>query len=124
MPAARTSPRGSEPCSAPTSHDRLSLSTNWLSAAVVRITAAGAIDASNAAELADYVFRHAANSRRLILDLKSVDFFGTAGFSTLMNIQARCAYAAVTWTLISSTAVSRMLEICDPRGTLPIAKSA
>jgi anti-anti-sigma factor len=124
MPAARTKSRVSEPGSPPTSHDQLSLSTNWLSAAVVRITAAGAIDASNAAELADYVFRHAANSRRLILDLKSVDFFGTAGFSTLMNIQARCAYAAVKWTLVSSRAVSRVLEICDPRGTLPIAKSA
>jgi anti-anti-sigma factor len=124
MPAARTNPRVSEPGSPPASHDRLSLSTSWLSAAVVRITAAGAIDASNAAELADYVFRHAANSRRLILDLEGVDFFGTAGFSTLMNIQARCAYAAVKWMLVSSTAVSRVLEICDPRGTLPIAKSA
>jgi anti-anti-sigma factor len=70
------------------------------------------------------VFRHGANSRRLILDLKGVDFFGTEGFSTLMNIQARCAYAAVKWMLVSSTAVSRVLEICDPRGTLPIAKSA
>jgi anti-anti-sigma factor len=124
MSVARTSLCVSESGSPPTSHDRLSLSTNWLSAAVVRITAAGAIDASNAAELADYVFRHAANSRRLILDLKGVDFFGTAGFSTLMNIQARCAYAAVKWTLVPSTAVSRVLEICDPRGTLPIAKSA
>ena len=124
MPAARTNPRVSESGSAPTSHDRLSLSTNWLSDAVVRISAAGAIDASNAAVFGDYVFRHAANSRRLILDLKAVDFFGIVGFSTLMNIQARCAYAAVKWTLLSSTAVSRVLEICDPRRTLPIAKSA
>lgn len=107
-----------------TSHDRLSLSTEWMTSAVVRITVTGEIDASNTAHLADYVFRHAANSRRLILDLQGVEFFGTSGFSTLLDIQARCARAVVTWSLVPSRAVTRVLEICDPRGTLPIAKSA
>jgi anti-anti-sigma factor len=89
----------------------------------VRITVTGETDASNATELADYVFRRAANARRLILDLTDVEFFGTAGFSALMHIRERCAHAAVNWMLISSRAVSRVLDICDPHHRLPVAKS-
>ncbi len=101
----------------------LTLSTVWTSPTVVRITAAGDVDALNAGELAHYVFRRAANCRRLILDMQDVDFFGTAGFTTLRNIDLSCAYAGVKWTIIPSRAVSRVVEICDPRHTLPSARS-
>ena len=100
--------------------DQLTLSTEWLDSSVVRISAAGDIDASNARQLADYVFHRAANCRRLILDLAGVDFFGTAGFSTLRRIDVRCAHADVRWNLVSSRAVRRVLDICDPRQTLPV----
>jgi anti-anti-sigma factor len=101
----------------------LSMSTKWLDASVVRITVAGDVDASNATQLAHYVFGHAANCRHLIVDLQDVGFFATAGFTTLRIIGWRCADAAVTWTVICSGPVSRVLEICDPRRTLPVAKS-
>jgi anti-anti-sigma factor len=101
-------------------YNRLSASTDWLDTTLVRITARGEIDASNATEFAQYVFRHAANCRRLILDLQNVDFFATAGFASLMNIHARCEYASVNCTIVSSRAVSRVLQICDPRQTLSV----
>jgi anti-anti-sigma factor len=101
--------------------DHLSLSTEWLSATVVRITASGDVDAANARELTDYVFHRAANSRRFVLDLQHVEFFGTAGYTALKKIESRCALAEVVWTVIPGRVVSRVLEVCDPRHTLPLA---
>lgn len=98
---------------------RLSISTEWLNATVVRIKITGDIDASNAHELTNQVLRRAANSRCLILDLQNVEFFSTAGFSSLCTINSRCRHAAVVWTLVPSHAVSRVLKVCDPRSTLP-----
>jgi hypothetical protein len=54
---------------------------------------------------------------------REVECLGTVGFSILANIQARCTHAAVKWTLVTGGAVCGMLEICDPRRTLPVAKS-
>jgi anti-anti-sigma factor len=100
---------------------QLKFSTEWLSSSVVRICVAGDVDATNAGRLADYVFHRAANCIRLILDMKEVSFFGTAGFMTLRTIDVRCVRAHVTWSLVPSSAVSRVLDICDPRHTMPIA---
>lgn len=101
--------------------DQLRCTTEWLNPSVVRISAAGDIDASNANQLADYVFRRAANCQRLILDLAEVAFFGTAGLATLRTVDVRCANANVTWMLVPSRAVTLVLDICDPRHTLPVA---
>ena len=88
--------------------DRLLLRTAWHRTTVVRISAAGEVDASNIDRLARYVFRYGANSRRLILDLTDVKFFGVECFSVLNIIADRCTAAAVAWTLISSPAVARV----------------
>jgi len=92
------------------------LRTEWHSRTVVRISVTGEVDASNADRLVRYVFRYGANSRRLILDLTGVEFFGVECFSLLDIIAGRCATAAVAWTLIPSPAVVRVLQICDPHG--------
>ncbi len=97
----------------------LTLSTEWLNTTVVRISAAGDIDASNTSELFDYVLRRGANCRSLILDLRDVTFFGTAGFSALQTIDARSSRASVSWMLLAGPAVARVLAICDPERTLP-----
>lgn len=98
-----------------------SFATRWLHPAVAVITAHGELDASNAQELVDYALRDAERTQRLALDLSGVDFFGTAGFSALHTLNVRCAGAGVEWVLVPSTAVSRLLRICDPDSTLPIA---
>ncbi|ORV14603.1 sulfate transporter [Mycobacterium celatum] len=87
------------------------------------ISANGEFDASNSGALADYVARCAAHSKSLVVDLSGVEFFGTAGFSALHTINVRCAGADVRWAVVPSHAVSRLLRICDPDKTLPIAES-
>jgi anti-anti-sigma factor len=91
------------------------------SAAVV--SARGELDASNSGQLADYVQRCVAHSKSLVVDLSGVEFFGTAGFSALHTINVRCAGTDVRWAVVPSQAVSRLLRICDPDKTLPIAGS-
>lgn len=98
---------------------RLTFSTEWVDTQVVRIAVAGEVDASNAQELREYVFRRAANCRSLVLDLRDVTFFSTAGFATLRTIGVRCERANVRWTLNCDSAVSRVIDLCDPEGTLP-----
>jgi anti-anti-sigma factor len=89
----------------------------------VVITAHGELDASNAVQLADYVQRCAAHTNSVIVNLSGLEFFGTAGFSALHTINVRCAGADVRWTVVPSKAVSRLLRICDPDNTLPLAET-
>jgi anti-anti-sigma factor len=89
----------------------------------VVITAHGELDASNATQLADYVERCAAHSKSIILNLTGLEFFGTAGFSALHTINVRCAGSGVSWAVVPSRAVSRLLRICDPDNALPLADS-
>jgi anti-anti-sigma factor len=89
----------------------------------VVITAHGELDASNATQLADYVQRCAAHSKSIILNLTGLEFFGTAGFSALHTINVRCAGSGVSWAVVPSRAVSRLLRICDPDNALPLAAS-
>jgi anti-anti-sigma factor len=103
------------------SRDMLALSTEWLDAATVRINVQGEIDATNDAELCDYVFRRAANCKALILNLHEVSFFSTVGFSALLTIDDRCTGAGVNWMVVPSAAVSRVLDICDRQFTIPCA---
>jgi len=98
---------------------KLAFSTEWLNPTAVRISVRGEIDATNEAELRDYVFRRAANCQILILNLHEVSFFSTAGFSALLTIDERCTRAAVNWMVVPSAAVSRVLDICDREFAIP-----
>lgn len=84
------------------------------------ITVDGELDAANADELAAYVQHSLGRSRRVILDLRGLDFIGTAGFSALHRINVMCSGAGMDWAMVASTAVSRLLRICDPDETLPV----
>ncbi|MCV7281805.1 STAS domain-containing protein [Mycolicibacterium flavescens] len=97
---------------------RLTLSTERPEPSVVRITAHGEVDASNAAELREYVFRHATDCRNLVLDLREVTFFSSAGFAALRNIDIRCGDTNVIWTLQCGSIVSRVVDLCDPHQTM------
>jgi anti-anti-sigma factor len=84
------------------------------------ITVDGELDAANADQLAAYVQRSITHSRRVILDLRGLEFIGTAGFSALHRINVACSRAQVRWGMVSSPALSRLLRVCDPDGTLPV----
>src|SRR5262245_46544956 len=87
------------------------------------MTARGELDAANADELAEYVQRCLSYSRWLILDLRGLEFIGTAGFSALHRINVVCSAGDADWTMVPSRAVSRLLRICDPDGILPVTGS-
>jgi anti-anti-sigma factor len=124
MPAARRGSVETDPGFPPQPWENHTarFSAHWGASAAV-ITAQGELDASNATALADYVQRCAVHSKRLVLDLSGLDFFGTAGFSALHTINVRCTGAGVWWAVIPGHAVSRLLRICDPDNTLPMTKS-
>jgi anti-anti-sigma factor len=84
------------------------------------ITVDGELDAANSDQLAVYVQRNARRAERVILDLRELDFIGTAGFSALHRINVVCSAADVTWAMVPSPAVQRLLRVCDPDGTLPV----
>jgi len=97
--------------------------TRRLQPSIAVITAHGEIDAANAPEFVDYALRHAPNTERLVLDLSGLDFFGTAGFSALHSVNVRCAGEKIDWAVVPSSAVTRLLRICDPDSALPICPS-
>jgi anti-anti-sigma factor len=83
------------------------------------ITAHGELDAANANQLTVFVERCVRDSRQVIVDLRGLNFFGTAGFSALHRINVVCSAAGVPWVLVSGRATDRVLRICDPDDTLP-----
>ena len=86
---------------------------------VAIVSAYGDIDATNASALTDYALVNAVSCRGLILDLSGLEFFGTEGFSALHRVSVRCARAEIGWMVVPGAAVSRLLRICDPHGSLP-----
>ncbi|OBI80700.1 STAS domain-containing protein [Mycobacterium sp. 1245805.9] len=84
------------------------------------LTVDGELDAANADQLSIYAERSVRRARRLIVDLRGLEFIGTAGFSALHRINVTCSAAQVHWAMVLSPAVARLLRICDPDGTLPV----
>ena len=101
-------------------HQRASFSARHDSPSTVLVTVEGEVDATNNRLLARYVERHVAGSAHLVLDLRLVDFFGTAGFAALHNINVICCQNGVSWVLQAGRQVRRLLAMCNPDGTLPL----
>jgi anti-anti-sigma factor len=88
----------------------------------VAVVATGEIDAVNCRALGHFVERHTRKSNQLVLDLRPVEFFGSAGFTALHFVSAHCARRDVDWAIIGGDPVRRLLAICDPEGELPLAE--
>jgi anti-anti-sigma factor len=97
--------------------------TRWLHPSILIVSANGELDAANAQEFAEYALHHTDTVKRLLLDLRGIEFFGTAGFSALHTLNVRCAASGSDWAMMPSKAVTRLLGICDPDATLPVAPS-
>lgn len=89
----------------------------------VAVAVRGEIDAVNGRALGRYVERHTRISKQLVLDLRTVDFFGSQGFTALYFISVHCARSDVDWVIVGSPAVCRLLSICDPEGELPLVST-
>ena len=114
------SPHPARPESVTTCHTAY-FATRWLHPSILIVSAHGELDAANAQEFAEYALRHTDAVKRLLLDLKGIEFFGTAGFSALHTLNVRCAESGSVWAMMPSEAVTRLLAICDPDSTLPVA---
>jgi anti-anti-sigma factor len=104
-------------------HHRGIFSACHLADMTVLVTVRGEVDATNSRILAGYVERQIAGSTNLVLDLTVIDFFGTAGFAALHNVNVICARYGVSWVLMVGPQLRRFLRICDPDSLLPVEKS-
>ncbi len=93
--------------------------TRWTMTSVAIVSAHGNIDAANANTLTDFALLKTGRCRGLILDLSGLEFIGTEGFSALHRVSVCCARVGTGWVLVPSAAVSRLLQVCDPHGSLP-----
>jgi anti-anti-sigma factor len=92
-----------------------------LRSSVAVISAEGDIDASNADALTEYTLGRVNGYPGLVLDLSRLDFFGAEGFSALHRISVNCARVGTGWAIVPGSAASRVLRICDPQDSLPLA---
>ncbi len=109
------------PPPAPRSRDRVHFATSSIRSSITLVTVDGEVDAANALALSKYVETEMETTSRLIVDLRSLEFFGTQGFSILHRINVMCSRFAVNWVLLAGTETDRVLRICDPDGGLPVA---
>lgn len=100
-----------------------SFSAVWMPPSIMVVTAHGELDAANARQFVQYVMRHLKYGTGLVLDLSDVTFCGTEVFTGLHSLDVRCSVSGISWSLVPSAAVRRLLRICNPDSTLPVSDS-
>ncbi|PRC43379.1 anti-sigma factor antagonist [Mycobacterium sp. ITM-2017-0098] len=86
------------------------------------VSVSGEVDAGNAKLFAHTVRDAASGSATLVLDLTEVAFMAFDGASALYAISAHLAREEVSWCVVPSPPVSRVLQLCDPEGLIPVAE--
>jgi anti-anti-sigma factor len=104
-------------------HHRATFSACHQPPSAVTVTVVGDVDATNDRALARYVEGQVAGATHLVLELRLVDFFGTAGFAALHNVNVVCTRYDVKWHIRAGRQLRRLLAICDPDGVLPLEAS-
>lgn len=84
----------------------------------------GEVDAANAKHFAHTVREAAGSCGSLVLDLTEVHFMAFDGASALYAIAAHLARQDTPWCVVPSSPVSRVLQLCDPEGLIPLARVA
>lgn len=102
---------------------RATFAVRHCSSTRVAVAVLGEIDAVNGRALGRYVERHTRISKQLVLDMRTVDFMGSQGFTALYYISVYCARSDVDWVIVGSHSVRRLLSICDPEGELPLVST-
>lgn len=93
---------------------------SWLQDSTAIVTVDGELDAANVGQFVDFALGEDTRPDRLIIDLSRVSFFATAGFTALHTLNVRCASACIRCIVVTSPAVDRLLQICDPDSALPV----
>lgn len=113
-----------EPTYPPASLERagVRLSTHTEGSATV-VAATGEIDASNISRLTDYVRGVLRANCPLVIDLSELSFFGAQGIPALFMLSEECGRAGVSWAVVTSHPVQRLLRIGDKDRRLPTVSS-
>jgi anti-anti-sigma factor len=99
----------------------VSLSTRFRPGATI-VEINGEIDASNADRVSKYVGGFLSADRALVLDLSGVDFLGVEGLRVLVSIGQQCTQTGLSWAMITSGAIQRLLRIADSIHQIPTAR--
>ncbi|WP_395307790.1 STAS domain-containing protein [Mycobacterium sp. AMU20-3851] len=80
----------------------------------VVVTVQGELDAANTDEFSAYIDLRLRNADNLVLDLTGVEFFAAEAFSAIHKVGVQAAAESVQWSMLTSAAADRILQICDP----------
>ncbi|MCB0924710.1 MAG: sulfate transporter [Mycobacterium sp.] len=94
-----------------------------LGPATVLLTVLDDIDAADAPTIFDRIVHLMTGYSQLVLDVSRVSLFGTAGLSMLRRLDLFCARAAADWVLVVGPEVTRLLTVCEPGHSLPVASN-
>ena len=104
---------------------RLSVSASmWASekAKHITVSVSGEVDAANAKDFAVAVCEAVDDARRVTLDLSELEFIAFDGVAALHAVNAHLTRAQVPWCVAPGAAVTRVLDLCDPEGLIPVAQ--
>lgn len=87
----------------------MSIRTHFQPGATI-VQVRGAIDGCNGSRLSEHVDGLVGSARYLILDLRGVGFFGSAGFRSLVAIAEKIRRADARWMVVAGGAVDRFLH--------------
>jgi anti-anti-sigma factor len=87
------------------------------------ITVSGDIDASNSDFMATVLSGFATRNDRLVVDMRGVDFIGTAGVQVLVDFDLQCRREGAAWTLVPCRILIRLLQVVDVGRHLPVSDS-
>ncbi len=88
------------------------------------VSVCGEVDAANAKQFAHSVREAAGGAATLVLDLTDIHFMAFDGASALYAISAHLAREDVTWCVVPSPSVARVVKLCDPEGLIPLEEMA
>jgi anti-anti-sigma regulatory factor len=103
---------------------RLSVTSSvWVSGKSKHLTVSvsGEVDACNAKDFAVAVCEAVVDTRGVTLDLSELEFIAFDGVAALHAVNAHLTRAEIPWCVRSGPAVSRVLNLCDPEGLIPLA---
>ncbi|HET9892608.1 STAS domain-containing protein [Mycobacterium sp.] len=83
----------------------------------------GEIDDLNVDRISDHIARFTLGENPVVLDVADVSEFAEAGIALLYAFDADCRAAGVDWTLVASSAVTRVLDDAGHDTSFPIMRS-
>lgn len=83
----------------------------------------GEIHDANVDRISDHIARFTLGENPLVLDVADVGEFAEAGISLLYAFDADCRAAGVDWTLVASSAVTKVLDDTGHDASFPIMRS-